>query len=171
MKIRGQYVYPPEERIKNNIVIDNNGCWIWVGSKRNGYGRLIVGSRSDGSRHSETAHRYSWLVFKGEIPAGLFVCHHCDNPACVNPEHLFIGTRQDNTDDREQKNRNNHVVGEHTPTARLTEQQVIDIRNSNKSSRELGKLYGVNKSSILNIKNRKSWKHIQELPEAPKEEE
>ena len=67
MKIRGQYVYPPEERIKKHITIDDNGCWIWNGSKRGGYGRLIVGSRSNGSRHSETAHRYSWLVFKGEI--------------------------------------------------------------------------------------------------------
>jgi hypothetical protein len=165
MKIRGQYVYPPEERIKKHITIDDNGCWIWTGSKRNGYGRLIVGSRSDGSRHSETAHRYSWLVFKGEIPDGHFVCHHCDNPACVNPEHLFIGTQQDNIDDREKKNRNNHFFGEHSPTCRLTEKDVVDIRQSNKSSRELARIYGVNKSSVQAIKNRETWKHVPEPPE------
>lgn len=165
MKIRGQYVYPPEERITNNIAIDDKRCWNWTGSKRNGYGRLIVGSRSDGSRHSETAHRYSWLVFRGEIPDGYFVCHHCDNPACVNPEHLFIGTRQDNTNDRERKNRNNHVLGERVPTSRFTEKDVVEIRQSNKSSRELARIYGVSKSSIQDIKNRETWKHVPQPPE------
>lgn len=106
-----------------------------------------------------------WLVFKGEIPDGHFVCHSCDNPACVNPEHLFIGTQQDNTDDRERKNRNNHFFGEHSPTSRLTQKDVIDIRQSNKSSRELARIYGVNKSSVQAIKNRETWKHVPQPPE------
>jgi len=167
MKIRGQYVYPPEERIKKHCVNNDSGCWIWTGAKRNGYGRLIVGSRSDGSRHSETAHRYSWLVFKGEIPAGYFVCHHCDNPACVNPEHLFLGTRQDNVDDRERKDRNNHFLGEKSPTSKFTEKDVTYIRGSDKSSRELARFYGVNKSSVQAIRNGKTWKHL--LPPPPEE--
>lgn len=165
MKIRGQYVYPPKERIAKSMIIDEYGCWNWTGSKRNGYGRLIVGSRIDGSRHSESAHRYSWIVYYGEIPEGLYVCHKCDNKACVNPNHLFLGTHQDNINDREMKGRNNHVYGEQCKQSKFTTSDVEYIRNSKVSSRSIARFYGVNKSSVQAIRNRETWKHIPLPPE------
>lgn len=168
MKIRGQYVYPPEERIKKHITIDENGCWNWQGANRNGYGRLIIGSRTDGTRHSESAHRYSWMVYKGDIPENYEVCHHCDNKACINPEHLFLGTRQDNIDDRERKGRNNHVVGEKCWQSKFTPDDIVNIRRSKLSSRSIAKFYKVNKSSIQAIRNGETWKHL--LPEPPEDE-
>ena len=97
-----------------------------------------------------------------------YVCHKCDNKLCVNPDHLFLGTHQDNVNDRERKNRNNHVVCEKVPTSKLTEGEAIKIRNSKLSSRKLAKIYGLNKTSVLDIKNGVNWKHL--LPQPPQEE-
>ena len=81
-----------------------DGCWLWQGSRNNkGYGQLSKGGRSGGS---VLTHRYSWEIHNGPIPDGLCVCHRCDNPPCVNPEHLFLGTYKDNAVDRRDKGRN-----------------------------------------------------------------
>lgn len=110
---RGNKTMTPEQRIENKRTIDPiTNCWVWNGSiitedVGKQYGKFRVGSRSDSSRRFITAHRYSYLVYKGEIPEGMLVCHTCDNPKCFNPEHLFIGTHQDNTDDMIKKGRDN----------------------------------------------------------------
>jgi hypothetical protein len=79
----------------------NNHCWIYIRAKdRKKYGRFYIGRKSLG------AHRVSYLIFKGDIDEGMFVCHSCDNPSCVNPDHLWVGTVQDNNSDRDKKNRN-----------------------------------------------------------------
>lgn len=81
-------------------VVKTDGCWIWTGNfNAFGYGRI----GNNGKR--ELAHRFSWVLHYGPIPKGLIVCHHCDNTACVRPDHLFIGTQQDNMDDMISKNR------------------------------------------------------------------
>ena len=108
------------ERIMRHTQYDEmSGCWEWTGSKRNGYGRLIVGSRTDGTRKSVSAHRLSYELTYGEIPEGMEVCHRCDNRCCVNPDHLFIGTHQDNMSDRERKGRNKPPKGENNGRAKL----------------------------------------------------
>lgn len=114
--------------IRHMAINKTSGCWEWVGSKRNGYGRIIVGSRTDGTRRSMSAHRVSYELKYGEIPEGMEVCHKCDNPCCVNPDHLFLGTRQDNIDDRERKGRNVTFTGEEQPRSKLTKKAVKDAR-------------------------------------------
>lgn len=84
----------------------DDACWTWAGASRGpGYGVLQTGSRMDGTRGMALAHRVSWELHYGPIPEGLWVLHQCDRPSCVRPEHLFLGTPQDNTDDMWRKGR------------------------------------------------------------------
>lgn len=95
----------PEERFYSNISKEgnSNNCWIWIGLKNKaGYGRIRM-EYSD-----KTAHRYSYELHYGKIPKGKIICHTCDNPPCVNPEHLYAGTYKDNAQDRESRNRGRH---------------------------------------------------------------
>jgi hypothetical protein len=100
------------ERIENNsIPVTETGCWIWLGATKGNtditqYGNMTIGSSIDGSRKTIAAHRASYIAYNGDIPNGLWVLHQCDIPCCVNPDHLSLGTRQDNVDDREAKGRN-----------------------------------------------------------------
>lgn len=151
------------------------GCWEWTGSKRNGYGRMIIGSRKDGTRKSMSAHRVSYELEYGEIPDGMEVCHKCDNPSCVNPKHLFLGTRQDNIDDRERKGRNITFIGEEQPRAKLTKKSVKDARweraYKGTSFQALANRYGVSKKTMQNAINGVTWKCVPYMPEPPKGEQ
>ncbi len=116
MKKRGQQVFSVEERIKRNCVVDPvTKCWNWTGSLRNGYGRMITGSRSDGTRKSMSAHVASYIAFKRDISAGFIVCHSCDNKKCVNPQHLWLGTKKQNTLDMMNKGRWANGTHRHAP--------------------------------------------------------
>jgi hypothetical protein len=162
------------ETIKTRTKINPvTGCWEWTGAKRNGYGRLTTGSRTNGTRKTVSAHRLSYQLFKGEIPRGYEICHKCDNPCCINPDHLFAGTRQDNVDDREQKGRNIVPRGENNGRAKLTEDDVRGARNervtNGTSYRTLAANYGVAKRTIMDAVRGVNWKCL-EMPEPPKEE-
>ena len=162
------------QRLVKHITINKtSNCWEWNGSKRGGYGRMIIGSRTDGTRKSVSAHRVSYELKYGEIPDGIEICHRCDNPCCVNPEHLFAGTRQDNIDDRQRKGRNITFVGEEQPRSKLTRKAVKDARweraYKGTSYQKLADKYGVSKKTILNAINGKTWKCVPYMPLPPKE--
>ncbi len=137
---------------------DENGCLNWIGYKHpNGYGGMNGGY----------AHRLAWRIFRGEIPQGLCVLHHCDNPSCVNPAHLWLGTKGDNARDRNGKGRGKAYggVGENCPQAKLCKKDVIRIKQMLKSGisrSSIGKSYGVGYGTIYNISVGKSWSHIKE---------
>lgn len=165
---------PTKDRILKNVVINNvTGCWEWVGYKRNGYGRTIIGSRKDGTRKTITAHRLSYLIFREKIPDGMEICHSCDNPACINPDHLFAGTRQENIDDRERKGRNIVKTGEEQSLAKLSKKAVKDARwertYHGTSFQKLADRYGVSKKTMQNAINGTTWKCVSYMPEPPKD--
>lgn len=115
--------------------VDKRGpdeCWEWTAyQETTGYGQIQIGRH--GNKKATRAHRVSWELHNGPIPAGLHICHHCDNPPCVNPAHLFIGTHQDNMDDmlakgRDSKPPRNNVRGEKNGHANFTNEQVREMR-------------------------------------------
>ena len=135
-----------------------DSCWNWTAGKSGeGYGRFGAGRRYG---LSEYAHRISWAIHFGIIPDNLHVLHRCDNPSCVNPKHLFLGTHQDNMLDRDTKGRNAHLSGEKAGNSKLTEAQVLGILTDNRSRKVIAKEYGISRMQVSNIVNRKSWRHI-----------
>jgi hypothetical protein len=145
--------------------VDKSGdCWIWTGTHdAHGYGVF----RSGGVFH--LAHRYSYELHYGHIDKGMSVCHHCDNPICVNPEHLFLGTQADNSYDMIAKGRNNisgllvDRRGENHLMAKLTEEQVHEIRTllaTGEAHSAIAKRYGVSRPTITAIKAGRIWSHI-----------
>lgn len=134
--------------------VDKSGdCWLWTGAiDRDGYGAFTY------LKTSHRAHRLS-LQLSGEIvPKGAVVCHDCDNPTCVNPSHLYVGTHQSNMDDAVARDRN--VRGERCWSAKLTDDEVILIRASKATDERLAAKYGVSRSNISMIRSRRTWKHL-----------
>lgn len=141
-------------------VVKTEGCWKWTAKRdRNGYGRF-----SPNGQYSQTvAHRFSWELHNGPIPEGMLVCHHCDNPECTNPSHLFLGTPQDNMDDKVRKGRwkgcapqrtveivraRKHPVKERL-TANLD--RILALRNEGKTLAEIGVVFGCDKRPIRSV--------------------
>lgn len=133
-------------------------CWNWTACLGNrGYGRFRLDKRS------VLSHRQAWLLVKGEIPAGLWVLHKCDNRRCVNVSHLFLGTHSDNMADMMSKGRHAEPKGELHPQAKLKDDMVLEIRAMAKQGitySTLARKFGVSRGLIGNIVSRKRWKHI-----------
>jgi hypothetical protein len=140
----------------------NSGCWLWSGAalpvteKQLGYGLF----RPAGGQMVR-AHRYSYELFVGAIPAGLLACHHCDTPLCVNPAHLFAGTHHDNNEDCRAKGR--MCSGERRPDAKLTEADVVALRvawTDGRRQQDIADAFGVSRATARNIWLRKKWAHV-----------
>jgi hypothetical protein len=156
------------DQLLAQVVVTDGGCWEWTGIRfESGYGRI-------GHRR---AHRVAYEVFVGPIPDGLLVCHHCDNPPCINPADLFLGTSADNSADMVQKGRQargerqgRHTkpwtkpLGENVGTSKLTDSQVIEIRlryaTGEFTQYRLADEYGVNQAQIGHIVKGETWGHL-----------
>jgi len=152
---------PRDERRFWRKVRRGPGCWEWTARCNNhGYGKFSI------NRVGHYAHRVAWEIVNGPIPQGLCVLHHCDNPKCVNPAHLFIGTRADNTRDMMDKGRHRLVVlhGEDHGCHKLTEVEVHEIRQryarGGISQATLAREYSVTQAQISNIVKRHNWANI-----------
>ena len=150
---------------KVNIPSDPDKCWEWQACKyETGYGQIRVNG------HKMRTHRVSYELKYGDIPDGLFVCHKCDNRACCNPAHLFLGTQKDNMQDMVRKGRANRTEFQSVSrpgvlnSSLLTKEQVLYIRDCHNSKRfsqiELARQFGVATTTINRVVNRKSWKHV-----------
>jgi hypothetical protein len=143
-------------------------CWNWLGFLNRGANRKYGSIKVDGK--SVSAHRFSWEFYNdSKVPVGMIVMHKCDNPKCVNPIHLCIGTHKENMNDMTLKNRqakgNDFVnrkpaTGSKNGLAKLTELQAMEIFKDNRSQRKIASQYGVSQAVVHNIKSKKTWKTI-----------
>jgi hypothetical protein len=142
-----------KERLFEKTAPAENGCIEWHGSANGkGYGMMVYKGRI------HAAHRVSWQEHRGEIPSGLLVLHRCDNPRCVNPEHLFLGTNQDNMNDMKKKGRQYTPKGEEHKRSKLTWDAVRHIRTSGEGQKALALRFNVTEQTIWWVKSGKGWK-------------
>jgi hypothetical protein len=142
-----------------HYTVADNGCWNWTLGKSKGYGAINYMGRV------WAAHRVAYELAKGPIPAGLSVCHSCDNPACINPNHLFVGTHRDNMLDKERKGRANHVGarGVRNANSILTEKDVIAMRQAyvrGVRAADIAARFGMARSAVNDVVNGRSWQHL-----------
>ena len=124
-----------------SVPVPESGCWLWLGATTpRGYGKMTI--TDGGVGRSEYVHRAAWRNWRGDIPHGLYVCHKCDTPSCVNPEHLFLGTAAENVADMFAKARNV------TPQSRLTHDEALEILASKESCNAMGAKFGVSGSTV-----------------------
>lgn len=147
---------PVAERFLSHVCPEpNTGCWLWTGSwHRFGYGKFGLGSATDGSATIKDAYRVSWQLFKAERCDGLMVCHKCDTPQCVNPEHLFLGTALDNMRDMREKGR---------AARKLSDVEITEIRRRRAGGETLvsiAKDYGINHTMVSFIARGVVWRHV-----------
>ena len=147
-----------ERRYENGALIGDRltynvttiGCWEYSGSiGRSGYGRVSA------EGVYTQAHRVAYEEWVGPIPEGLFICHHCDNPPCINPAHLYAGTQQDNVDDMVRRSRN--IKGTTVNSNKLSEQQVLKIHEDTRPLRTIATEYGMGISQVSRIRTGKAW--------------
>ncbi len=159
-------LYVPKPSLADRFwprVKKGDGCWLWLGTcNKFGYGNF----RLEG--YEKGAHRAAWKITHGDIPKGMCVCHHCDNPRCVRPDHLFLGTRADNTRDAASKGRmrNGDQRGEKNANAKLTAVGVEQVRMwkaSGLPNIQIAILAGVSDRTIRSIVTGMTWRYVPEI--------
>ncbi len=158
---KSKHIRPPRsmtlaERLERNSIPEpNSGCILWLGGCMPfGHGRM----RWDGKLY--LTHRLAWIAHRGPIPDELFVCHKCDVPSCINPDHLFLGTNADNIKDMYTKGRRVMFRGEQHARATTTDAQVRAIRADPRVQREIAADYGIHQATVSAIKLRKYRGHV-----------
>lgn len=156
--------YITKEDFMHLVDRKESGCWEWNKSRNNrrgGYGQKTVNYKVYSS------HRLSYLVFNGDIPDGMLVCHKCDNPPCCNPDHLFLGTHKDNAVDAWEKGRMplpSYIPrGNDVWCSKLTESDVLSISeklSNGVHSSEIQKEYGISRQTVYKIGKKLTWKHL-----------
>lgn len=147
----------PEERFWSQVR-KTSGCWLWkAGKDKDGYGAFRA--KFNGVMHLR-AHRFSYHLNKGKIPSLLSVCHTCDTPACVRPDHLFLGTNAENHLDKIAKGRARWRLGQEHGMATLVEDQVRSILDDPRPHAQIATEYNVSPATISDIKRRRSWRHL-----------
>lgn len=139
----------------NDAAVDGEGCWLWTGATNGRYGTLHVNGVK------RYAHRYFYTIYKGPIPRGAMVLHDCDNPLCVNPDHLHMGTQLDNM--REASERKRLRVGRNNPAARRSVEEVIAIRRAAVSGEpysSIARRMEIAVSNVSLIARRKLWRSV-----------
>jgi len=154
------------ERIRSRFeekVIKTEGCWGWNGHlDKNGYPLMKSGSDRKSFKEAR-CNRISWLLYRGEIPEGKYLCHQCDNPTCTNPDHLFLASAKENSQDMVKKARGNK--GTKHGNAKLNDQDVVEIRQllrQGKTGRFISEKFSIDPNVVSGIKHGKSWTHVQE---------
>ena len=149
-----------EQQFMNMVYPEpNTGCWLWSGRHdKNGYGRGHFLNRT-----IQLTHRYSYYLMNGHFDLSKCVLHHCDNPACVNPDHLYIGDMAQNCKDRDSRGRQKTKRGSEHKLAKITEQDSIDIRKLHLvdgiGQRQVARIYNISQRKVLDIVKNRSWKH------------
>jgi hypothetical protein len=148
-----------EERFWDKVLI-GDGCWEWTGVRSRGRGMIASGGRP---KASLLASRVAWELMRGPIPAGICVCHRCDNPGCVRPGHLFLGTQMDNVRDRDRKGRGVVQRGASHPAAKLCEPLVRVLRRAHEMGATcsfMSRMLQMRVCSVWEAVHRKTWKHV-----------
>jgi hypothetical protein len=136
-----------------------NGCWIWGGARRRGYGAFAIQRANRARQDLVPAHRIAYeLQYGAGSAAGKFVCHRCDNRACVRPDHLFLGTHDDNMQDMADKGR--AAQGPRHHKAKLTADEVREIRQSTATQRVLAAQFNVSQATVFYIRRGVTWKSV-----------
>jgi len=146
------------ERFHKKYEINKSGCWLWTGGTRANSKGVLYPRHWTNESKSIGAHRFSFELVHGAIPQGMYVCHKCDTPLCVNPDHLFLGSHQDNMRDMVVKKRSFVGRGEDKKgRAKLTNQQADQIRKMEISQSKIAALFGVSQTTIGRIKRGESY--------------
>lgn len=164
-KHNGPYAKTPEQLFWSHVTpISPNECWEWNGPRlKNGYGQMYV--KVNGKWKNTMTHRLSWEIHYGEIPSGKVIMHKCDNPACVNPNHLSVGTHLDNIIDKVRKGRQRHRahIGTEHGMSKLNDANVKWIYQEYAKGvtiASMARALNVSESAIRNVIKGRSWKHV-----------
>jgi hypothetical protein len=160
-RVKGRPRLPVEERFWKKVAKSEDGCWLWIARGKTAFGYGLFKDRFE--THTMPAHRWSWMLTYGEIPPGAWVLHKCDTPACVRPDHLYIGGLAENTRDAIVRNRYKSYPGQSHPNAKFTDDDVRAIRArfaAGETNRQIAADYAVTYQAVAHVTSGRAWRHL-----------